>query len=316
MKVLVTGGAGFIGSHVVDALINKGDTVFVVDNLVTGTKQNVNAKAHFSNIDVCDQGIESIFQLGIDNVIHLAAQIDISTSIQNPLYDAKVNILGGLTILENCKKYHVKKVIYANSAAEIGDLRYIPVDEQHPLHPLSPYGVSKLTMHYYLQVYAQLYNLNFTTLRFANVYGPRQGNVGEGGVVSIFIQKLLHHEVPVIFGDGWQTRDFIYVGDVVDAIVLALEKGSNTCYNVGTGKEISVHELFRLLCDLTGKEAAPKYQEARKGEILRNVFSIEKIKKELEWFPKITLREGLQKTIASSQITPSKPHSSKIHFGK
>jgi len=299
MKVIVTGGAGFIGSHIVDKLIARGDSVVIIDDLSTGKKENLNPKAKFYRLSIVDKKIEQVFaKEKPDYVIHQAAQVDVTRSVKEPLYDAEVNILGSLNILECCRKYGVKKIVYGNSGgAGSGEPQYLPMDEKHPIAPLCPYGVSKHTFEHYLEVYSKLYRLTFASLRYANVYGPRQDPFGEGGVVAIFSHKLLNGQAPRIFGDGKQTRDFVFVEDVADANILALTKGENCCFNVSTGKETSINELFRLMQNLLKSKIEAKHAELRKGEIIRSVLSNAKIKKELAWEPKARLEEGLKKTI-------------------
>ena len=212
MEVLVTGGAGFIGSNIVDGLIEADHQVIVVDNLSTGKKENLNEQAEFYNLDLEDQELKEIFRENeISHVIHHAAQIDVQHSIKDPLFDAQNNILSTINLLECCRAYNVKKIIYASSAAVYGEPDYLPVDEDHPIKAMSPYGISKHTPEHYIKMYSELYNLKYTIFRYANVYGPRQDPKGEGGVVSIFVDKMLAEERPVIFGDGQQTRDFVLI---------------------------------------------------------------------------------------------------------
>lgn len=226
MKVLVTGGAGFIGSHVVDCLIESGHETVVVDNLATGKASHVHPKAKLYVTDIRSKELKEIVETEKPRVvIHQAAQVSVKRSVDEPLWDAEINILGTLNLLECCRAANVEKLIYASSAAVYGDPVYVGVDERHLIQPLSLYGVSKYTPELYIKVYHHLYGLNYTILRYANVYGPRQDSEGEGGVVSIFIDKLLKGEQPIIYGDGEQTRDFVYVTDVAQANVMALTRG-------------------------------------------------------------------------------------------
>jgi UDP-glucose 4-epimerase len=299
MKILVTGGAGFIGSHIVDKLVARGDSVVVVDNLSTGKKENLNSKAKFYKLSITDNKVEKVFaDEKPEYVIHQAAQVDVTRSVKDPVFDAETNIIGGLKILENCRKYGVKKIVYGNSGgAGSGEPQYLPVDEKHPIAPLCPYGVSKHTFEHYLEIYSKIHGLKYVSLRYANVYGPRQDPFGEGGVVAIFSHKLLNGEVPKIFGDGEQTRDFVFVEDVADANILALTKGENDYFNVSTGKEISVNDLFKLVKELAGSSINAEHVEPRKGEIIRSVLSNTKIKKQLGWTPRFDIKQGLKITV-------------------
>jgi UDP-glucose 4-epimerase len=212
MKVLVTGGAGFIGSNLVDRLIEKKYEVVIIDNLSTGKKEHINKNATFYKADISSNEIEDIFKKeNINIVIHTAAQIDVQKSINDPIYDCKNNIIGTLNILEACKKHKIEKLVYSSSAAVYGQPDYLPVDEEHPINAMSGYGISKHTPEHYINMYSDIYGLNASILRYSNVYGPRQDPKGEGGVISIFVDKMLNNEEPIIYGDGEQTRDFIYV---------------------------------------------------------------------------------------------------------
>lgn len=297
MKVLVTGGAGFIGSHIVDNLINSGFKVVIVDNLSTGNMY-INDKATFYNLDITDMNIEQVFTLeNPDFLIHHAAQIDVQRSIIDPFYDAKVNILGTINLLKLAVKYNVKKFIYASSAAVYGNPDYLGVDEKHLVKPLSFYGISKHTPEHYLHAFSSLYGLNFTILRYSNVYGIRQDPKGEGGVISIFIDKLLNEESPCIFGDGEQTRDFIYVKDIASANLAALYKGDGEIINISINKQASINELLLLMNDICGNDIKPIYKEARKGDILHSYLENTKAIEILNWEPKYSITEGLKETI-------------------
>ncbi len=299
MKVLVTGGAGFIGSHIVDLLIANGHQVTIVDNLSAGRKENVNPKAEFYNLDITSTELEKAFKQSPEAVIHCAAQIDVNLSISNPKQDADINIGGTLAILKLCRKYRIKRFIYLNSAAEAGDPIEFPITENTPISPISPYGISKAAAHQYIRILSRQYGISAISLRLSNVYGPRQGTTGEGGVVSIFGKGLHNQKNATIFGDGEQTRDFIYVEDAAEAILKALTSIQEGQYNVGTGIETSINKLFKVMSELTESEKVPAYAPARPGDIRRSVFSIGKIKKELNWEPKTTLKEGLKKTLES-----------------
>ena len=297
MKVLVTGGAGFIGSHLVDRLIKEDHKVVVVDNLSTGKKENLNPKARFYQIDIQDPEIPQIFQKEKPEVVfHFAAQIDVRKSVKDPMSDAKVNILGSLNLLGNCKKYKVKKFIFASSVGVYGEPKTLPVKENHPLNPIAPYPVTKLAIEKYLN-YFQTQGLDFLSLRYSNIYGPRQSSGGEGGVVAIFIDKILKGERPIIFGNGKQTRDFLYVDDAVKAAILALNAPSSSIYNVGTNKEITINDLLELLSKILKVKVKPIFQSLRQGEIIKSRVDYSKAKKELNWQPKYNLEEGLKETV-------------------
>jgi len=299
MKFLVTGGAGFIGSNVVDGLIEAGYEVVVVDNLITGKRENVNPKARFYRVDITSPDLEEVFERERpDYVNHHAAQMNVRKSVDDPMYDARVNVLGSVNLLELCRRYEVKKVIYASTGGAVyGEPLYLPVDEDHPVNPLSPYGVTKHTVEHYLYFYGANYGLRYTILRYPNIYGPRQDPHGEAGVVAIFTEKMLRNERPTIFGDGTQTRDYVYVGDVVTANLLAIDKGDGEIYNVGTGVETSVNELFELLREAVGVDLEPIYGERRLGEVYRIAITNDKIYRDFGWKPQTPLKEGLFKTI-------------------
>lgn len=313
MRILVTGGAGFIGSNIVDALVNEGHEVVVVDNLSSGKRENLNPAAKFYEMDVCDPALEKVFrEERFDYVNHHAAQIDVRHSVADPVDDARTNILGLLNILENCRKYGVRGVIFASSGGVVyGEPSRLPATEKFPKGPQSPYGVSKLASEFYLTYYAQVMNLPYIALRYANVYGPRQDPHGEAGVVAIFGLKMLRGETPVIYGDGKQVRDYVYVGDVVRANLLALKRlqdggiscGAGGCaindfaYNIGTGEGTSVNRLFELLKEITGFAGEPDYGPERKGELRKICLDAGKAKAELGWEPQVDLREGLRRTV-------------------
>ncbi|WP_226646945.1 NAD-dependent epimerase/dehydratase family protein [Mesobacillus subterraneus] len=301
MKVLVIGGAGFIGSHVVNALVDKGYETVVVDNLSSGKKDSLNPGAAFYSLNILDDGLGSIFEKERpDAVIHLAAQINVQKSIENSALDAEVNILGTLKILELCKKYGCK-LIYSSSAAVYGNPVYLPVDERHPVKPLSNYGISKYTPEMYISLYSQQYDLDYTILRYANVYGAGQDAAGEGGVVSIFIKKMLNNESPVIFGNGEQTRDFIYVEDVAGANIAALERDCRGVFNISSNHELTINSLVEEINSLLNTKLAPIHKKFRTGDILHSCLNNQLAQKKLGWKPKFSLKEGLKKTIDSSR---------------
>lgn len=298
MRVLVTGGAGFIGSHTVDQLITSGAEVLIIDNLSTGKEENINPSAEFVRLDIESENLSGIFQKFRPGfVIHLAAQVSVPNSIKNPVKDTTTNILGSVNLLENCRQYGVEKVVYASSAAVYGNPRGVFISENDPVTPLSFYGVSKLTPEVYLKVFNQLYGLKYTVLRYANVYGPRQDALGEGGVISIFASKILAGQSPVIFGDGEQTRDFVYVEDVAKANVKSLSAADQLILNVGTGKRTSVNDLVHIMADAANSDIKPSYSSERYGDIKHSCMETSQIKEYLEWEPQFSLQEGLTRTI-------------------
>lgn len=304
MKILVTGGAGFIGSHVVDAYIKEGHTVIVVDNLSTGNKRNIHPDARFYSCDITSLStLLEIFEKEKPDIVnHHAAQMNVRRSLENPLFDAEVNILGVLNVLSCAVKTNAKKFIFISSGGAIyGDAAEIPTPETASSQPLSPYGLSKYTGERYVQLYSHLYTLPFTILRYANVYGPRQNPEGEAGVIAIFIDKMLKGEQPVIFGDGEQTRDYICVGDVVAANILALHTGKNQIFNIGTGKQTSVNTLFSLLQKQIGFAKKAQHGKEIPGEVRHGALAIDHAKQFLGWEPRISLSQGLSMTLEAKQ---------------
>jgi UDP-glucose 4-epimerase len=299
MKVLVTGGAGFIGSHVVDRLLQEGHEVVVVDNLVTGKRKNVPKAVQFYKLDIEHSNLERVFRNERPSVVmHLAAQMNVRRSVDDPMFDARVNVLGTLNVLEQASRHGARKVIFSSSGGAIyGQQHSFPAAETHVTQPLSPYGISKLCGEHYLSYYARLSGIQIVSLRYANVYGPRQDPEGEAGVVAIFIQKMLHREQAVINGNGRQTRDFVFVDDVVEANLMALGPVVQGIYNVGTGIETSINNLFHVLVDLTKCDLKEVHGPAKKGEQARSVIDSSKLKNELGWDPKFDLREGLRRTV-------------------
>jgi len=299
MKILITGGAGFIASHIAERYIELGHEVVIVDNLVTGKRENLPLKAIFYEVDICDSKLSKIFEKEKPDIVnHHAAQMDVRKSVDDPIYDATVNVLGGLNVMQNCVKHDVQKVIFASTGGAIyGEQDYFPADENHALRPLSPYGITKLTTEKYLYFYQQSYGLKYTILRYANVYGPRQNPHGEAGVVAIFSTKILKGEQPVINGDGKQTRDYIYVGDVVKAGEIALNSADNKIYNIGTGFETDVNVLFNKIKEAMGKDVPEVHGPAKAGEQLRSVLDASLIQKEQGWKPNVSLDNGLKMTV-------------------
>lgn len=299
MRILVTGGAGFIASHIVDKLIELKHHVCIVDNLSTGKDEYINKKATFYKCDITEMDkLKLVFEVERPEVvIHHAAQIDVQASIKNPAFDAKTNIIGTINILECCKEFSTRKIIYPSSAAVYGDPKYLPVDEKHPLEPISFYGISKHTPTHYIKVYAELYGIKYTIFRYSNVYGMRQDPKGEGGVVSIFVDKLLRNEAPFIFGKGEQTRDFIYVKDVAEANVFALDKGDNEIMNISSNKTTTVNKLFKVMRDIVGSNVEAIYKDTRKGDIEHSYLNNTKARNKLGWKVNVSLVDGIRETV-------------------
>ena len=298
MKILVTGGAGFIGSQIADAFINEGHEVHILDNLSTGFETNINPKVHFIKSDITSSTILDLFAKEKFEVVnHHAAQIDVRKSVNDPIFDANTNILGRINLIQACIKTGVKKFMFASTGGAVyGEQEYFPADEKHPTNPVSPYGITKLAIEKYLFFYRNEYGLNHTILRYANVYGPRQNPFGEAGVVAIFANKLLRNENPVINGDGKQTRDYVFVEDVVKANVITLNSQSADIYNVGTTVETGVNDLFNKLNSVAGNNAIEKHGPAPKGEQVRSVITSEKLFQKFNWKPSVQIDEGLRKT--------------------
>lgn len=299
MKVLVTGGAGFVGSHVVDTLIENKHEVVVCDSLVSGSKGNIHPGARFYQVDIRSADLEDIFKQEKPEIVyHLAAQSVVPPSIKDPMYDESVNVGGTLNLLEMMRKYEAKKIIYSSSAAVYGNPVELPVKEDHPIQPLSPYGLSKWIAEHYLALYQRMYGIDYTAFRYANIYGPRQTPEGEGGVVSIFVDQIKKEETPTINGDGRHTRDYIYVGDVAQANLMAMDRGSQAVVNLGTGKAVSILELLQLLEEATGKPLKAKHGAERVGDIVHSALHPGRASRALQWEARTSLLDGLKKTIA------------------
>lgn len=297
MKVLVTGGAGFIGSHVVDAYVSAGHRVTVLDNLSTGKKKNLNPRARFVKGDVRDKNLSRMFKMArFDVVNHHAAQIDVRRSVADPLLDADINIMGLLNLLELSRLNRVKKVIFSASGGTYYGECSRPAREEDLPNPLSPYGISKLASEFYLRAYRALHDLKYTVLRYGNVYGPRQDPHGEAGVVAIFCQRLLAGVPAFIYGNGKQMRDYVYVGDVARANLAALSKGEGQSINVGTGKATDVNRLFEILSACHSRGSSFERKPARPGELFRSVLNVAKASRLLGWKPKISIENGLAET--------------------
>ena len=301
MRILVTGGAGFIGSHIVDALLARGHAVAVLDNLTTGSKANVAAAAELYEVDLRDraavQGVFAAFPAEV--VFHHAAQADVRRSMDEPAYDAAVNILGSLHLLEAAARHGTTRFIYASSGGAIyGEPHSLPVREDHPILPLSNYGVSKATVEPYLRVAAATSGMRTTALRYANVYGPRQNPKGEAGVVAIFATLMLQGKQATIFGDGEKTRDYVYVEDIVRANLLAFERGIDGAFNIGTGVRTTDFEVYTAVQGALGTSLAPIYGPRRKGEVEHIALDAALAKEKLGWAPSVDFAEGVRRAVA------------------
>jgi UDP-glucose 4-epimerase len=310
MRILVTGGAGFIGSHVVDRFIDRGHEVAVLDNLSSGFRELVNPAARLYEADLTDAAAveRCLADFQPEVVDHHAAQIDVRRSVDDPVFDAGTNILGALGLLQACIRHGVRKFVYASTGGALyGEGRQLPATEEHPVNPESPYGVSKHTLEHYLYLWKLLHGLDYTVLRYPNVYGPRQNPHGEAGVNAIFILLMLQGKRPRIFGTGEQVRDYLYVMDVVEGNELALAQGSGEMVNLGTGIGTSVNDIFRELKAIVGFTGDPVYEAARPGEVQRIYLDATKAKQVLGWTPGMSFRDGLAQTVAWSRRTGGKP---------
>ena len=299
MKILVTGGAGFIGSHVVDTYVRQNHNVLVVDDLSNGKRENLNPKARLYTLDIRDDKLEEVFAAEKPDVVnHHAARANLRESMVKPMLFADVNVLGSLHLLELSRKHGVKRFINISTGGAVyGDPEYLPADEKHPVSPLDPYGASKAAFEHYLSLYRTNYGLEFVVLRYANVYGPRQDPYGEAGVVAIFANAMLQRERPVINGSGEQERDFVYVSDVAQANLLALFKGDGGFYNIGTGVGTSINAIFSRLKTATNYSASDVHGPPKAGEVFKIYLNADKARRELGWVPSIPLDEGLRRTV-------------------
>jgi len=297
-KILVTGGAGFIGSHVVDAYVAARHEVIVVDNLSSGRREQVPPNVRFVEMDIRDPSLRSVFERERPQVVnHHAAQSSVSVSVSNPRLDAEVNIIGTINLLTHCLEFKTRRVVFASTGGAIyGEPDRIPVDENHPARPISPYGLSKLVGELYLQEFSRR-GLEWAVLRYSNVYGPRQDPHGEAGVVAIFAQAMLEGRTPTIFGDGGQTRDFVYVEDIAAANVRALDAPPGQIANIGTGTATTVNDLFKKLADLCGFRGKATYAAPRAGDVKHIALSVARAKAWLKWTPQVGLDEGLSRTV-------------------
>jgi UDP-glucose 4-epimerase len=301
MKILVTGGAGFIGSHVVDALIEAGHHVVIVDNLWEhggGKMENVNPKARFHKMDIRDAALQNVFdQEQPEAICHLAAQHSVKISTDDPAHDASVNILGLINLLQNATRFGVRKIIFSSSGVTYGTVAKMPVDETTRQHPESPYGTTKMASEFYLRFWKSMYGLDFTILRYGNVYGPRQDPLGEAGVIAIFARQILLNEPVRIDWDGEQQKDYVYVRDVARANLLALDAGDGEAYCIACGKGVSVNTLYRGLVNEIGHEVEIKRASKRPGDIYLTYFDCSKACHELGWEAEVRLEEGLRSTV-------------------
>lgn len=298
MKILVTGGAGFIGSHIVDAYCQLGHDVLAVDDLSTGHTENVNPAARFIQMDIRDPELNQLFEAErFDVISHQAARGNVRASLENPWEYADVNVTGGVNLLNCSRRHGVRKLIYASTGGCVyGEPQYVPSDEIHPIAPRDPYGASKAGFELFLPVFAMCYGLKYTIFRYPNVYGPRQDPFGEAGVVSIFLGQMLRGQQPIINGDGEQERDYVFVSDVARANVIALDKGDNDVFNVGWGIGTTVNSVFRNLCELLGQSVSEVHGPAKPGEVRRSCLDSSKARLMLGWTPKVELRDGLAQT--------------------
>lgn len=313
MTILVTGGAGFIGSHVADALVNAGHEVHILDDLSSGKRENIPERAVLHKQDIRSTEVDEIFEQNrFEVLVHHAAQMDVRRSVADPSFDADVNLRGFLNLMEAGRRHGLRKVVFASTGGAIyGEPDYTPQDEKHALRPLSPYGITKLATEKYLFFYEQEYGIPYVALRYGNIYGPRQNPHGEAGVIAIFIDRLLTNRQPVIYGDGEQTRDYVFVADVVAANVAALEYDGSGIFNVGTGRETDVNTLFRLLRDEIAPDVPEHHEPGRPGEQRRSVLDFRKIEAELGWKPTIGIEAGLLETVSwfREKETAAKPAS-------
>jgi len=300
VKILLTGGAGFIGSNIADAYVSAGHEVLVIDDLSSGKRENVPPPARFVLCDIgSDTAEEAIRTFRPEVVNHHAAQINVRASVADPMFDAQVNILGTIRLLEACRRNEVRKFIFASSGgAGYGEQESFPADESHPIRPVSPYGAAKIAAELYMNFYRAQYGMDYTALRYSNVYGPRQDPHGEAGVVAIFCERLLKEQAVVVNGDGEQTRDYVYVGDVVRANVAALTRGGGRPVNIGTGIETNVNTIFRTLRELSGSSREEIHGPPMPGEQRRSCLENLLALTELGWYPEVSLEEGLARTLS------------------
>jgi UDP-glucose 4-epimerase len=308
MKILVTGGAGFIGSHIVDRYLALGHEVLVVDNLTTGRRENVNPRARFFKLDVSDPDCAHLIRLEQPEVInHHAAQASVRLSTENPTHDAQVNLLGLLNLLQAAVQAGVRKVIFASSGGTVyGTADHLPITEEQPFAPQSPYGISKAAGEFYLRYYAEAHGLRYTALRYANIIGPRD-TVSSEHVITVFIHRLLAGRPPTIHWDGEQAKDYLYVDDAVEANVLALDRGDNHAYNIGSGQPVSVNEIYRLLTRVTGIHIPAEHGPKRPGDVRLFYFDCTRAARELGWRPTVPFEEAVARTVAWYRANAAAP---------
>lgn len=306
MKVLVTGGAGFIGSHIVDLLLERGHDVAVVDDLSTGNLANLNTGARFYHMSINDSTMKMVFTRERPDILcHQAAHTVVTDSVKDPVYDAQVNIIGSLNLLANCVRFGVRKVVFASSCAVYGNPGYLPVDEKHPVKPLSPYGIAKFAVEQYLRVYHEVHGLDYLALRYANVYGPRQNPYGEAGVVARFAKMMLDGVQPVIFGAGDKTRAYVFVADVAQANLKAIESSETGVYNIGTSEVTRDQTVFDFLSHELGYSGVPKYEPVRPGEITHMSLECTRAHNGIGWKPLVSFRDGISITASYYEsLTP------------
>jgi UDP-glucose 4-epimerase len=308
MRVVATGGAGFIGSHLVDALLERGDEVIVIDDLSSGDKQQLPPEAEFHQLDIRSRhAAELIRRRRPDAVAHHAAQMSVSRSVREPLFDADVNLVGSLNLLEAAREVGARFVFASTGGALYGDADVLPTPETYPAWPVSPYGVGKLGFEHYLHCYAAQHGLPYVALRYANVYGPRQNPHGEAGVIAIFCLRLLAEEEPIVYGDGKQTRDFVYVSDVVRAHLAALDSDVTGHFNVGTGREVDVNTVFEMIAERMGTSLGKRHGPPRPGDQRTSALDATLIRETLGWQPEVSLEDGLSQTVEWFRRTQEQP---------
>lgn len=308
MKCLVTGGAGFIGSHSVDTLFEAGHEVVVVDDLSTGKRANLNPRARFYELDIRSPELPAVFASEKPHIVsHQAAQMDVRRAVREPAFDASVNVIGALNVLESARHSGVKKILFASTGGAVyGEPQHVPVDETHPIAPMSPYGLTKFTFEQYLGLYRRLYGMAYVALRYPNVYGPRQDPHGEAGVVAIFTRQMLAGEQPTIFGDGAKSRDYVHVADVAAATRLLVAAGDEaSVFNLGFGLEVSDRMIFDAVRDALGLKLEPRFGQVRPGEVSRIALDATRIRSARGWQPTLDYRQGIARTVEWYKANPA-----------